>query len=399
MKFFYILIALTHLFIIQSNAQFFSISGSVIDSVSGKPIEGAVVFIHQTTRFVYTDSTGNFKFDSLPGASVNVVCYKKAFQLYEYAISKLAANTIVKFSITKNKHEDIATLPDSTLTKQKKQWQDIFLKQFLGSSDNAYACEVANTGAIVYDYSAKENKLTVRAYEPILIFNESTGYLINCFLDDFTIDFNNNSTHWSGYLFFKPLTTKSTVTEEEWKYNRESTFQGSFMHFIRSAINDKLKQEGFEVSVYNRLYEYDANYKQMLVNAENKGTGFIKNENGDIVKVNYIDVPFIIKTPKDWIIQKDSAAGYKLLLQQNRMVRVVYKRKLAPTANYTNASPGFVNLIRSDYPVSLLIKSSEKDIIIEKKGNCYPENSLLFLGYWHWLGLADMLPLNYMYRQ
>ncbi|MFM9673655.1 hypothetical protein, partial [Streptomyces galilaeus] len=87
---------------------------------------------------------------------------------------------------------------------------DTFLKQFLGESNNAYACEVANTHVIRYNYLKKENKLLVTADEPLIIFNENTGYMITYLLDECEIDFNNNYAYWQGYVFFKPLTTKST---------------------------------------------------------------------------------------------------------------------------------------------------------------------------------------------
>ncbi|MFX8393265.1 carboxypeptidase-like regulatory domain-containing protein, partial [Acinetobacter baumannii] len=68
--------AILLLFLVHANAQTFSVSGQVSDSITHKAISGATVFINKTTNFAYTDSTGRFRFDSLTNSSATIVCYK-----------------------------------------------------------------------------------------------------------------------------------------------------------------------------------------------------------------------------------------------------------------------------------------------------------------------------------
>lgn len=385
--------AILLLFLVHANAQTFSVSGQVSDSITHKAISGATVFINKTTNFAYTDSTGRFRFDSLTNSSATIVCYKKDYQLSEYSVSELSKNLNIEFVIAEEKHDD-KEKPDSVLAKESKQWQDTFLKQFLGESNNAYACEVANTHVIRYNYLKKENKLLVTADEPLIIFNENTGYMITYLLDECEIDFNNNYAYWQGYVFFKPLTTKSTLTAEEWRYNRESAYLGSFMHFIRSAVNNKLKSEGFDVSFYTRLYESDNRFKALIPYAEYKGLEMVQDDKGKTLFANYIDVPMNIKNARDSLIQP-GASGYYKFTFNHMIVRVVYKRFVATSPYFTNAKPSYANLIKSDYPVSLMLNVGDSDVYAEKNGNSFPENSILLQGYWRWLRVSDMLPLNY----
>ncbi len=126
----------------------------------------------------------------------------------------------------------------------REKYYQIFKTQFLGHSENAKQCQILNPDVLDIDFDA--HRLIVSADKFIEIENKALGYKLRYLLTDFVLDDNEGTLYYNGYVSFENL--KGSKSElKRWEKNRLKIYQGSQMHFLRSAIGDMLDDEGFEV--------------------------------------------------------------------------------------------------------------------------------------------------------
>jgi hypothetical protein len=85
----------------------------------------------------------------------------------------------------------------------------------------------------------------------LLIENNALGYTIIFQLEEFEVNFKQQSLLFAGYELVEDMSKKDEVPEK-WKRKRLEAYQGSLMHFMRSLYNNQLEQEGFNVK---RIYK------------------------------------------------------------------------------------------------------------------------------------------------
>ena len=78
------------------------------------------------------------------------------------------------------------------------------------------------------------------ATEPLVIVNKALGYKILYQLEEFQVDYKNNSMMYLGFPLFEEMGSK-----KRWKKAREKAYQGSVMNFMRCLYDNKLQQEGY----------------------------------------------------------------------------------------------------------------------------------------------------------
>ena len=141
---------------------------------------------------------------------------------------------------------------DDGMTRNMKLNQ--FKKQFLGFTINANSCKILNEDDIILRYFEEEKQLTASSRKPILIRNKNLRYLIAFDLNEFKIDYahvdiENNRLHpklilYSGTSRYENLdgSDKKRILK-----NREQSYKGSSLHFMRALANNKLKEENYVI--------------------------------------------------------------------------------------------------------------------------------------------------------
>lgn len=231
---------------------FNSLSQSVIkgkvSTHNNVPLEGASVYLNNTTIGTITNEKGEFKLNTPKGYYNLIVSFigLKTLQL------KINTNIETNPLLLKLK-PDTNILNEVVIQKTKydDDWKynlSRFKKAFLGKTELASQCLILNPKVLHFDFDKKTNKLSAYAHEPLQIKHKGLGYLIFYDLVEFSLI--NNRIFFSGYSKYKDL---KTTIKKKWKANRVKAYNGSRMHFYRSIIKNELDIAGFKINQLQKV--------------------------------------------------------------------------------------------------------------------------------------------------
>ncbi|MFN7045192.1 MAG: carboxypeptidase-like regulatory domain-containing protein [Flavobacterium sp.] len=379
---------------------FFSISsfsqvlfeGVVKDAATKEALQGASIYVPNSTRGTYTDPDGKFSLE-LPITTkeivVSFVGYTTIKTNIDVSDGKNLNKTIYLREI-KNELNEVVFIKQ----KQDKNWErmfQVFKTHFIGNSEIAREAEILNPEDVILneEKTPGKYKLTANANKPLQIKNKITGYIISYELIQFNhivIGHNQIFTFYLGYPFFKDITNEEKLNQKRVEKKRLEAYLGSSMHFIRALYNDKLLEEGFNVRelIKSRNPEYPSDVELEKIMAEVKLTN---------------DYSLIRKLPAKEI----NALGTTLLpaskftIQENDNKFLKFEHYLNVT--YTKAAPDEKYLIfspkgESTFQVSQL-KLENEPVEYFSDGNYYKPSNLFFYGYMGWKKVGDMLPFDY----
>ena len=226
------------------------ISGIVLDAKNGEPIESVSIYFDNTTIGTTTNSKGEFSIEYREDIKSLLIFsflgYKKSY-ISNYSPSK-------KYKVLLE--EDLNTLDAVVITHDDGMSREIklnqFKTQFLGSTKNARSCKILNEDDIILRYFKKEKQLTASSRKPILVKNNNLQYLISYDLNDFKVDYAHVNVEMKQ--FYTKLVLYSGTSRYEnleksnkkrIKKNRQKSYKGSSLHFMRALANNRLKKENY----------------------------------------------------------------------------------------------------------------------------------------------------------
>ena len=337
----------------------FTVSGKVLNQVTGTPMAAASVFAQSTTIGTVTDENGNFKLQ-LPAGG-----YELAFTYtgYKTEIKRIttadAGEAIIVILKEKEKElETVAIISTNEVKEGLEKYGVFFNEEFIGKTANSKSTNIQNTEALHFFFSKKRNRLKITATEPLVIKNNALGYNIKYTIDSFTHEYNTGVSIYSGSPLYEEMEGDSTQ-KSIWQANRSEAYNGSLLHFMRSVYNKNLKEQQFEIQ-------------------------FIVQQNG-------IDNAIKLKEPYGAInFEKDDSTQTVEILPNQKDVGILYMAQ-KPSAAYiaTHLSEP------KDFKFSMLSFKLNESIIIEQNGYFYDQNDLSISGYWAWEKVAEQLPYDY----
>lgn len=244
------LLPLFHLFT-DVHAQ---ISGTVTDQTTNRSVAGASVFINNSTYGCKADKDGHFELKSFPPPPFQLIISSVGYTTSTHNIKELPASDIS--ILLQPKVQDLKEVV--ILSPEKDGWAKYgtaFIKDFIGYSAFAQECVILNKEVLEFRYDQADNKLMVSTQKPLKIKNKATGYLITYWLEDYEKDYSTHKLFFKGYTQFEGLPSDKNKVKERWKNNRQSAYQGSLQHFMRSVYNNTVYQDSFEVRVAKRVKE------------------------------------------------------------------------------------------------------------------------------------------------
>jgi hypothetical protein len=287
--------------------------------------------------------------------------------------------------------ENIQIIPYETNGWQK--WGYIFLRYFLGDSENAYDCQVDNNNIIKFRYNKKDGILEAEADGMLIIRNYHFNYLLRYQLEKFVYNFKTQRVSYSGYTLFQEMEPNEPLLPE-FRLRRSQAYNGSITHFIKSLYKNKLQEEGFEVRKMNRYLANDT-----IRNDKKSGHRFYVYDSLGHKK----SPPYIVsKVWKDSVnadvLPRDSFlfAGPDSInkrLSFNNYLALYYLRENEPKRYKVSMR----SIETNNFQFSRMkILNNEKRIFIEADGTYNPGFDLLFEGYLGWEKVGDSLPLDYV---
>lgn len=313
-----------------------SIKGSITDSKTGEIIEGASVYFDNTTIGVISNSEGHFEIPYSESLNTPLV-----FSFLGYK-KQVVQNYSPETNLNIKLEEDVSALNEVTLTskdswsRQKKLEQ--FRLQFLGFSKNSRSCKILNEDDIILRYLEDKQMLVASIKRPLQIKNKELGYIINYDLQDFEIQYGTSdgslkittvsSVFYAGTSYYRSISDKKQAVKE-----REKTYKGSIIHFMRSLLFSKLEENKFSIL-----------YDRKVVPAENFISVYA-TEAQDVFKVRIF-----------------------------KPLTVVYDKNVARQST---------------------ISPKEEYFYLDRNGNHSPIDALVFTGEFGLQRIGDTLPLDY----
>jgi len=218
------------------------ISGLITDAEDGIPIPSVTVFIANTTVGTATDLKGYYRL-KIPGEgsyqlTISHVGYQSVFKDIE------SGNASVQFDVALQSIE-LDEFTVATRVRFRQSDISLFWKTILGKTPSRRTIQATNPEVVYYYYNPETRILKVTCREPLQIVNHETGYQIRYVLDNFTHDYNTNTTNWYYQHQFTELEPENDRQLNNWVKKRQEVYQVSLIKFIKSLYNNSLKEDGF----------------------------------------------------------------------------------------------------------------------------------------------------------
>lgn len=230
-----------------------TITGTVLDATTQKPLETVAVYFDNTTIGTTTDENGRFTItytDAIKSGLIFSYLGYETLMVSDYR-SKTSFNIVLRPSI--NELDTVVINEDDGLTRQQKL--RIFKREFLGQTEIGRRCKIENEDDIYLRYNASSQTLIAQSKRPLIIRNKGLKYLVTYDIVDFEIQFRHVEPEndifsvygvgFSGTAFYEDLMTNKR--SKRTKKLRQKTFEGSVHHFMRALYNKQLEEQGYTI--------------------------------------------------------------------------------------------------------------------------------------------------------
>lgn len=356
------------------------LNGKVSDEF-GFVISDCLVYVDGSSLSTYTNSKGEFQLN-IPSGNYTLVFRKEEFNMHSIQVNSNQENLDVKLFKSTIELDEAVIVPIS-----KDDWAyyfQLFKSNFLGKNKAGENCEIVNPKALKFKYDNTNRVLTARSTEPLVIKNKYLGYLIEYDLDEFYVDFKNSQQYMAGTSLFQPMKGSNSKLNN-WNKNRELSYKGSIMHFMRSLYNQSLKEEGFIINklIRSENPQYKI-YQEKLQEFREFGT------RTDLGKVPSKIIETLIREdiPYETIIIERSNRTF---LHFDQFIHVEYLHE-KEDQRYIQMQKNR-NLVGNQSSVISLL--GDKVIEIDANGNFHPPANFLTEEYFTWEKIGNLLPLDY----
>jgi hypothetical protein len=302
-----------------------TVKGKVVNDIE-KPISNVNIYLDGTKTGTISGADGSFTLQ-LPSMNNNSLVFQKDdYETFTISTSEVLNKTLKVVLIKAKEIEEVRIVPYTEAAY--KNYINFFLDSFIGfDKENV---RIKNQRSLKFSYD-KENKiLKVKAPQTLIIENKNLGYTIDYNLEEFSANFDENTTRFMGTSFFK-----ETKSNDKVKLNRMNAYDGSQVHFFRSVYESKVAVEGFIVNQItkfpNSKYPTEEELQRLRDFAKTlklKGTINVPDDILDIGTRKRNEPPYKIAVTKTQIPESDytKKKDGKLFLDYEFMMQINFKR-------------------------------------------------------------------------
>ncbi|MCE7991991.1 MAG: hypothetical protein HEP71_08425 [Roseivirga sp.] len=335
-----------------------TISGTVLDAKTKKPVSGCYVYLSGYTKGITTNSTGTFTLTNIPGGVYELVLshvsYKKHVEVIE--LNQKPVNLEVRLGESTTTLETVYVTNVKDLSQRRRNLKK-FKEFFFGedyrvshiSIENEQDIELTKTSAGIiqstHDYTLN-------------IDNDYLGYKISYYLKDLLMSKPTNMV--LGFPKFSPKPTNNPAEDLYWTENRQRVFNGSIRHFFKSLIAQELEEEGFQAYLTRK-------------DPEEESEDFYKD--GDERKLELDDK----NLPMNFTVEATENPNIKRI-NFGEIIDVNYGREFVKNGGFQNSK----------------IKLLEDYVYVFNNGVLVNPSSIKLFGQWSKEGMYQMLPFDYV---
>lgn len=341
------------------------IRGKVLNEATGQPLQGASIYFNNTSIGTSSNAEGGFSI-ALPAIEnaeliISSVGYERL--VYKPDAATIQDKSLVfKLAQKAEQLKDVLILTDAV----RKKYLAIFEKEFLGITEEASRSSIQNKKDIYFTSGGSKNAFKAYSDTPLVINNRMLGYKISFELVEFYYDEQSGRTSYYGYTRFDEMGDKS-----RWIKNRQHCYYGSTIHFYRSLINNRLKEEGYHIYLV----------KQVRSAADSN-----KNSSPKEMDMAY-------EVTASQVISADSSNtnNYTVVVPGKLMV---HYGKDPSSKKYLSRN----TFLQGSLPVGFraYVTFTAPAISLNNAGIINNPMDVLYGGYWIYEKAANMLPYNYV---
>jgi hypothetical protein len=210
------------------------------------------------------------------------------------------------------------------------------------------------------------------------IDNNALGYHLKFLLSNFThkSDWGNYEISFYGTLYFEDM-KGSERQQKKWEQARLDAYLGSLPHFFRSAFNNTLTENGFEV------------YQMLSREALN-----VYSKKLQRIPLKYFDPLGSLNkflTPVDSNFKK---LDLNALTKDSTDLYVVYTPK-AESADFKQKGDVIPRFFQMPAGQTSVLRPMLDSVLIDRSGGLAPTNGTLLMGYWSFGQMSTFLPTDY----
>ena len=354
----------------SSIAQATEEKGLLLDKLTNQPIAGASVFINSSGIGTVSDSDGRFDLSKFIKAKFEYPVLTIAVMGYETATYNLAnakGDVVIYLNPLVRELETVTV--NAAIKNGWEKYGREFIKSFLSYSEFSKLCTIENPEVLKFYYDANQNILKVIARKPLIIQNNALGYKITYWLESFEHNFNTRILSYSGLTYYEDLIrpNKRKAQAARWILNRESAYEGSVMHFIRSVHAGTLASSGF---IVRRLDKVEGNRKGRYSNV--------------------VDSKILVEADFSDTIENQK------IIQFSKYLYVLYDKELEELPYLIKLQPFKKPIPAPQTSIVQLVGTNAVEIFAN--GHLEPAISFFLEGYWSYEKLDKLLPLDYKVR-
>lgn len=231
---------------VQSLAQTFSLSGTIVEAGTGNPVPNVSLYVNGTTLGTTSGSTGYFELSGITLPGVFIVSHV-SYELKTIPLEDTAHLT----GMTIRLDPRIVELREATIIhdQMRSNYLNRFKTWFLGLDYRDRNAQILNDSVLKF-IVLENDRIEAFANEPLQILLPQTGYLIRSDLVHFTLSYEEalSGYHCSilGYFYFEELKAGTRRQQRTIARNRADSYYNTRMHFCRSLYQDKLAENGYQ---------------------------------------------------------------------------------------------------------------------------------------------------------
>jgi|GEM_PF-2744025 len=348
-----------------------SIHGRLLNRRNDHPIHYANVFLAGTIWGTTSLKNGDFTVENVPPGRYTLVIGMMGYKLVTKTVILKTVDAYLP--AIKLKAKVIQTQGVTISAEEHLKWQKQlkrFTQAFIGYTPRAAQCRILNP--LVLNFKEDRKTFTATASEALQIRNLALGFDIKLYLDQFEWKKNNNVLIQS-YTHFTYRDTSDIEIMAAWQRAREEAYAGSQHHYLRSLAAGQVYSQGFECYT---LTDHPARQRRHIIRQAIDADTLCFHIPGDnqamIFQPRYMQI----------IYNKINEPDYMHRLRRRKGIR--------PSALVTHTSSDIIK-----HPTSLLISRASPQSL-HKSGTLNNPSLMETSGFWGWMRIADMLPLNYL---
>ncbi len=382
---------------------YYEIKGKVVNGLEKSPAVNVSVFLSNTTIGDKTAIDGTFKLQNIKPGKYNLVVSIIGFETYSRVLEVDRSNiTLPDIEISPKTIvlNEVTIHPHTTLNWERNY--DWFKEEFLGKTDIAKECKILNPDLLDLSYDDATSTLTASSSDFLNIENDALGYRIKYLVTYFKMDNRlsaNFHLDYKGAVFFEEM-TGTPSQERRWQKRRHEVYEGSIMHFLRSAVKNNVEKDGFRVQQLAN-YPNPERPSDSLINARIKFYRELKSPNdrqfdslsfwvkkSRLPKTFQKLMPYPL-TEQDIITTTDRPGQYALNCDNDGLY-IAYNRH-----HHYHISDQLKYLDNRSNTENTLINFGSPNIFFNSSGIISNPNCIIFYGAWSRKRVAELLPIDY----